>query len=296
MPVNVDSFNSDISNIQICLVCQEDLAQSKISSHNFIILWYLTIQTGPRFAERGGFEFEYGAKWKGLYDMKKQKLQALERELKLEEDKLIAQMEFARYEHETENLRAKLREREASRDQQKAQWEAREREMQEMLKLEQERRNREEAALSTRMQEQDASIRQRQQENSLFMQAQELNSMLDRQEAEMNRGGPFGGFGAGSSGGPGPFARGGGGGGGSGNNFRGGNDKPLMNAGPGGPGGFAGPGFGGPGPFNDGPFMGNNMGGNFGGPVFNNGPGGRMGGPRRWEGNDDNGPMKRRRF
>ena len=46
--------------------------------------------------------------------------------------------------------------------------------------------------------------------------------------------------------------------------------------------------------FNDGPF-GGNMGGNFGGPVFNNGPGGRLG-PRRWDGPDDNGPMKRGRF
>ena len=49
-------------------------------------------KVGPRFAEPGGFEFEYGAKWKALYEMKKQKLQALEREMKLEEDKLIAQV------------------------------------------------------------------------------------------------------------------------------------------------------------------------------------------------------------
>jgi len=158
----------------------------------FIKLIYLFIffKTGPRFAEPGSFEFEYGSKWKGLYEMKKQKLQALEREMKLEEDKLIAQMEFARYEHETEALRAKLREREATRDQQKAQWEARERDMQEMLKLEQERRSREEEAMSSRMQQQDASIRQRQQENTLFMQAQELNSLLDKQEASMQRNRP----------------------------------------------------------------------------------------------------------
>ena len=36
----------------------------------------------------GSFEFEYGAKWKALYDMKKQKLESLEREMKLEEDNL----------------------------------------------------------------------------------------------------------------------------------------------------------------------------------------------------------------
>ena len=254
----------------------------------FSILW--NKQTGPRFAETGSFEFEYGAKWKALYEMKKQKLQALEREMKLEEDKLIAQMEFARYEHETEHLRAKLREREASREQHKTQWEAREREMAEMLRLEQERRSREEEAMSSRMQQQDASIRQRQQENSLFMQAQELNNMLDQQEADIqNRNRPGPAFGGGNFGpnGPGPFNNRGG-------NFRGGpgpNDKPMMNAG--GPG----PAFGGPG----GPF-----GGNFGGPggpgMFNNGPGGpggpggRPGGPRRWDNNDDEGPVKRRRF
>ena len=60
---------------------------------------------GPRFADNASFEFEYGEKWKQLYEMKKQKLEALEREMKLEEDKLIAQMEFARYEHETETLK-----------------------------------------------------------------------------------------------------------------------------------------------------------------------------------------------
>merc|ERR1712173_145536 len=79
-------------------------------------------EVGPRFAESGSFEFEYGQKWKQLYDMKKQKLEALEREMKLEEDKLIAQMEFARYEHETESLRNQLRQREAEREMQKNQW------------------------------------------------------------------------------------------------------------------------------------------------------------------------------
>jgi hypothetical protein len=37
--------------------------------------------------------------------MKRQRLEALTREMKLEEDKLTAQMEFAKYEHETESLK-----------------------------------------------------------------------------------------------------------------------------------------------------------------------------------------------
>ena len=88
---------------------------------------------GPRFADNGSFEFEYGEKWKQLYEMKKQKLEALEREMKLEEDKLIAQMEFARYEHETETLKVQLQQREEMRDRNKNMWEQREQEMGKML-------------------------------------------------------------------------------------------------------------------------------------------------------------------
>ena len=45
-----------------------------------------------------------------------------------------------------------------------------------------------------RMQQQDVNMRQKQQENSLFVQAQELNQMLDQQEAAMNNGPPQGGL------------------------------------------------------------------------------------------------------
>lgn len=65
----------------------------------------LSVQVGPRFASASSFEFEYGARWKQLHDLFKQKEDALKRELKLEEEKLEAQMEFARFEHETEMLR-----------------------------------------------------------------------------------------------------------------------------------------------------------------------------------------------
>merc|ERR1719511_514468 len=93
-------------------------------------------EVGPRFADGGSFEFEYGEKWKQLYEMKKQKLEALEREMKLEEDKLIAQMEFARYEHETEKLKQQLAQREAQREQTKNMWEQREAEMGQMFEME----------------------------------------------------------------------------------------------------------------------------------------------------------------
>jgi len=243
-------------------------------------------ETGPRFANGGSFEFEYGSKWKALYDMKKQKLESLEREMKLEEEKLIAQMEFARYEHETDLLKNQLRQREQQRDQQKQQWESRELQMQEQMKQEQERRTREEEAMMQRMQEQEAGMRRRTEENNLFMQAQELNSMLDQQEANMNNRGP-----GGPMGGPGGPMGGPGGPGGPG---------PDMS--PWGSGGWDnGPGMGpgGPGPMdNGGPFGGG--GGNFhrGGPGGPGGPGGRgpggPGGP--WGGDRGGHQNKRRRF
>lgn len=40
-----------------------------------------------------------------MYELYKQKEEALTREMKMEEEKLEAQMEYARYEHETEILR-----------------------------------------------------------------------------------------------------------------------------------------------------------------------------------------------
>merc|ERR1719297_397011 len=139
-------------------------------------------EVGPRFANFGSFEFEYGEKWKQLYEMKKQKLEALEREMKLEEDKLIAQMEYARYEHETETLKRQLEQREAQREQTKNMWEQREAEMGQMFEMEQKRRQEEEMMMMGRMKKQEEGMRKRQEENNLFMQAQELNNMLDQND------------------------------------------------------------------------------------------------------------------
>merc|ERR1719242_2226059 len=217
-------------------------------------------EIGPRFANPGSFE--YGSKWKALYDMKKQKLEALDREMTLEEDKLVAQMEYARYEHETESLRNQLRQRESARDMQKTRWEEREREMDEMMKNEAERRVVEEKAMMQRMEEQEQSMRRRQEENSLFMQAQELNQMLDVD----NMGGGGGrndSFGGGNGGG------GHGGWGDSRNNsFDGGRNERYNDNGPfgnsfgGGDGGFDGGSRGGGG-FRGGPRGGSRGGGGF---------------------------------
>jgi len=236
--------------------------------------YYSAREIGPRFASSGSFEFDYSTKWKALYEMRKQKLIALDREMKLEEDKLVAQMEYAKYEHETEKMRAELREREANRDQRRNQWEQRERETQEMLRVEQERRAHEEEAMTNRLNQQDANLRQRQHENSMFMQAQEMNNLLDRQEAEMkNRHGPGGPFGGGNPNGNGPFQNGPGG---------------PFHGGPGGP-----PGGPFPRPTRPGYSTGN-MG--MGRPPRPFNPMGGRGRARPWGGDDGHGPSKRGRF
>jgi len=129
-------------------------------------------EVGPRFANQGSFEFEYGEKWKQLFEMKKQKLEALDREMNLEEDKLIAQMEFARYEHETEALRRQLAEREQGRSMNKQMWEQKEMEMARNLDQEASRQQQEEKMMMEKMQRQEESMMRKQQENNIFMQEQ----------------------------------------------------------------------------------------------------------------------------
>ncbi|XP_055378036.1 hrp65 protein-like isoform X2 [Condylostylus longicornis] len=173
-------------------------------------------QVGPRFAEHTSFEHEYGTRWKQLHELFKQKHESLKRELQMEEEKLEAQMEFARYEHETELLREQLRKREEDRDRQRMEWEMRQRQHDEMRNRESDHLRRQQEEMQTRLNRQDEEMKRRQQENTLFMQAQQLNSLLDQQE-----------FGGGGGPGNGPdgddFNRGGGGGGNRGGNF--GNDN-----------------------------------------------------------------------
>jgi len=230
-------------------------------------------EIGPRFANPGSFEFEYGSKWKALYDMKKQKLEALDREMKLEEDKLVAQMEYARYEHETESLRNQLRQRESARDMQKSRWEQREQEMDVMMKNEAERRVREEKDMMQRMEEQEQSMRRRQEENSLFMQAQELNQMLDVQDGPGGMGGGRNDSFGGGNGGWGGDSRN--------NSFDGGRNDRYNDNGPFGN-SFGDGGFDGPGPRGGGGYRGGPRGGSRGRGGWGGNRGGGMGMEAPW--------------
>merc|ERR1712141_781750 len=131
--------------------------------------------------------------------------------MKMEESKLIAQMEFSRYEHETEALREELRKKEAARDQQKSLWSIKEKYMEDIMKQEQEKQRSLEEGIFNRIQSKQDSqdedqdvvtIQEQDQEpdvkeegvkvnnvqSSLFSQAQQLSSILDLQEALMGNG------------------------------------------------------------------------------------------------------------
>lgn len=67
--------------------------------------YYKARELGPRVAEPGTFESEFGEKWKTLTAEFKAKELELKEEMQKEFDKLQAQMELARYDYETDMLR-----------------------------------------------------------------------------------------------------------------------------------------------------------------------------------------------
>ncbi|KAF5269656.1 hypothetical protein FQR65_LT05996 [Abscondita terminalis] len=107
---------------------------------------------------------------------------ALHKELEMEKEKLEAQMEYTKYEHETEMLREQLRARELDRDRQKREWEMKERQAENTRQRNEDQMRRQQEDLQARIILQDEELRRRQQENSLFMQAHQLDNMLDQQE------------------------------------------------------------------------------------------------------------------
>ncbi|CAG9764345.1 unnamed protein product [Ceutorhynchus assimilis] len=135
----------------------------------------------PRFASPDSFEFEYGQKWKCLYEMFQRKEEALKQEMQLEKDKLFAQMKYASYEQETELLRKQLRIREMDKERQKKEWEMRERRAEEERIRHEENMRRQQDGMGSRMMANQDDPTRRQQENNLFMQAPpNLNSLLDQ--------------------------------------------------------------------------------------------------------------------
>uniref|UniRef100_A0A8C5M3C9 Paraspeckle component 1 n=1 Tax=Leptobrachium leishanense TaxID=445787 RepID=A0A8C5M3C9_9ANUR len=62
----------------------------------------------PRFAQPGTFEFEYSSRWKALFEMEKQQKEQVDRNMKEAKEKLEAEMEAARHEHQLMLMRQDL--------------------------------------------------------------------------------------------------------------------------------------------------------------------------------------------
>lgn len=131
-------------------------------------------------------------RWKQLFDLYKQKEVALKKELEHDMNKLVAQMEYARYEHETAMLREQLRVREMDMSRQKREWEMKERQAEEARQRTEETMRRQEEQMQSYMIHQEEELRRRHQENTLFLQAHQLDNMLDQAEQSYEQNEPAG--------------------------------------------------------------------------------------------------------
>ncbi|XP_078078226.1 paraspeckle component 1-like isoform X9 [Mustelus asterias] len=151
----------------------------------------------PRFAQPGTFEFEYASRWKALDEMEKQQREQVDRNIREAKQKLEAEMEAARHEHQLMLMRQDLmrRQEELRRLEEMRNQELQKRKQIEM-RHEEERRRREEEMM--RQREQD-ELRRQQQEGY-------KSNYMDNREQDMRMGdmGPRGGIGMGDAYSPAP--------------------------------------------------------------------------------------------
>lgn len=108
-------------------------------------LYHKEREQPPRFAQPGSFEYEYAMRWKALMEMEKQQYGMVDRNMKDAQEKLEAEMEAARHEHQVILMRQDLlrRQEELRRMEELHNQEVQKRKQAE-LRQEEERRRREE--------------------------------------------------------------------------------------------------------------------------------------------------------
>ncbi|XP_067842197.1 paraspeckle component 1-like isoform X1 [Heptranchias perlo] len=150
----------------------------------------------PRFAQPGTFEFEYASRWKALDEMEKQQREQVDRNIREAKEKLEAEMEAARHEHQLMLMRQDLmrRQEELRRLEEMRNQELQKRKQIEM-RHEEERRRREEEMM-----------RQREQDELRRQQEGYKPNYMDNREQDMRMGdmGPRGGIGMGDAYSPAP--------------------------------------------------------------------------------------------
>ncbi|XP_028326321.1 paraspeckle component 1 [Gouania willdenowi] len=70
--------------------------------------YYKEREQPPRFADPGTFEFEFCSTWKALYELEKQQRETVEKNIKEAKDKLEAELESAKHEHQLMLMRHDL--------------------------------------------------------------------------------------------------------------------------------------------------------------------------------------------
>ncbi|XP_056137328.1 non-POU domain-containing octamer-binding protein [Lampris incognitus] len=130
----------------------------------------------PRFAQPGSFEYEYAMRWKALMEMEKQQYEMVDRNMKDAQEKLEAEMEAARHEHQVMLMRQDLlrRQEELRRMEELHSQEVQKRKQAE-LRQEEERRRREE---DMRMRNEEMMKRQQEGFRSNFSENREQDMRM----------------------------------------------------------------------------------------------------------------------
>uniref|UniRef100_A0A3P9LRC3 Non-POU domain containing, octamer-binding n=1 Tax=Oryzias latipes TaxID=8090 RepID=A0A3P9LRC3_ORYLA len=130
----------------------------------------------PRFAQPGSFEYEYAMRWKALMEMEKQQYEMVDRNMKEAQEKLEAEMEAARHEHQVMLMRQDLlrRQEELRRMEELHNQEVQKRKQAE-LRQEEERRRREE---EMRMRNEEMMKRQQEGFRTNFSENREQDMMM----------------------------------------------------------------------------------------------------------------------
>ncbi|XP_041637528.1 paraspeckle component 1 isoform X2 [Cheilinus undulatus] len=108
----------------------------------------------PHFAQPGTFEFEYSSRWKALHEMEKQQREVVDRNIREAKEKLEAELESAKHEHQLMLMRQDLmRRQEELRRLEELRNQELQRRKQIEMRHEEERRRREEEMMRHREQE-----------------------------------------------------------------------------------------------------------------------------------------------
>ncbi|KAJ8401819.1 hypothetical protein AAFF_G00377900 [Aldrovandia affinis] len=139
----------------------------------------------PRFAHPGTFEYEYAMRWKALMEMEKQQYEQVDRNIKEAQEKLEAEMEAARHEHQVMLMRQDLlrRQEELRRMEELHNQELQKRKQME-LRQEEERRRREE---EMRMYSEEMMRRQQESFKGNFPENREQEMRMHMAGQGMNR-------------------------------------------------------------------------------------------------------------